>query len=61
MTARRALACLAFLAALATPAATRELGRAPELRILGFSADWRSVILSSSWAVDKAARSGGPQ
>lgn len=41
MPTRRALACLALLAALATPTAARELGRAPELRILGFSADGR--------------------
>ena len=31
----------------------------PQTAILGFSADWRHIFLSSSWAVDKAARSGG--
>lgn len=48
MPARRILTCLAptcfaFLAAVALtpPAAARELGQAPELRILGFSADGR--------------------
>jgi hypothetical protein len=41
MPARRLLTCLALLATFVSPVAARELGRAPELRILGFSADGR--------------------
>lgn len=42
-----------------TPAQALLADAPPQTAILGFSADWRRVILSSSWAVDKAARSGG--